>query len=127
MAHIYKTPQILVLSGLIFTLIATKGMDITAQAIEETPVALPSATLVKAMNIAQTNRPGQIRSVEGEKRRGVTVCEVELLDANGELVELFINAETGAAEIVEPGTKNSTALDRKPTPQFKSDSQFREY
>ncbi|MEL7345077.1 MAG: PepSY domain-containing protein, partial [Pseudomonadota bacterium] len=42
-----------------------------------------------------TEIPGEVTEVEQERHRGQSIFEVEVLDANGIEMEVYISAETG--------------------------------
>lgn len=49
----------------------------------------------QVIEIALMEVPGEVQDIELERHRGAQVYEIEILDANGEEIEVEIAAETG--------------------------------
>jgi uncharacterized membrane protein YkoI len=81
------------LSGLLF---ATPGMSDEdhkeARRLKELGAILP---LEQILEIARAEQPGRVIAVEMEDEDGRHVYEVEMLDENGEVWELYFDAATG--------------------------------
>jgi uncharacterized membrane protein YkoI len=73
--------------------------DISALAKEAT------VTIEQAIKTAAEKVPGTVVEAELEKKHGKTVWEVEVLDANGKVTEVHIDAATGLVIDTEPKGK----------------------
>ena len=61
----------------------------------------PVSAKEQAIEIALLEVAGEVQDVELEKEDGMMVYEIEILDANGQEVEVEIAADTGAVIEVE--------------------------
>ena len=74
--------------------------DISAMAKDAT------VTIEQAIKTAVEKVPGTVVEAELEKKHGKTVWEVEVLDANGKVTEVHIDAATGLVIDTEPKGKD---------------------
>lgn len=67
----------------------------------ETEVALPAATVTRAINAAVKAKAGNVAGVEMETENGVTHVDVSIAANDGKKYEVGVNAATGKVMAVE--------------------------
>ena len=77
------------------------GIAFAGSGKSETEVALPAATVTRAINAAVKTKPGNVAGVEMETEKGVTHVDVEIVAANGQKYEVAVNAQSGKVMSVE--------------------------
>ena len=73
---------------------------------KEAEVALPAATVTRAINTAVAAKAGNVAGVEMETENGVTKIDVEIAATDGNNYEVAINAATGKVIAVELDNEN---------------------
>ena len=71
------------------------GIAFAGSGAAETEVALPAATVTRAINAAVAAKAGNVAGVEMETENGVTHVDVEIAAADGKKYEVGVNAATG--------------------------------
>ncbi len=77
----------------------------------EVEVALPAATVTRAINTAVAAKTGNVAGVEMETEDGVTKIDVEIVAADGKKYEVGVNASTGKVIAVEADDENENEAD----------------
>ncbi|MEM7023705.1 MAG: PepSY domain-containing protein [Pseudomonadota bacterium] len=74
--------------------LAISGGQLSAQPPSEPPLASP-LTFDEAIAVALEAQPGKIAEVALDRANGRVVIDIEVVDANGDEVELALDAESG--------------------------------
>ena len=77
------------------------GIAFAGSGATETEVALPAATVTRAINAAVKAKAGNVAGVEMETEKGVTHVDVEIVANDGKKYEVGVNAQTGKVMAVE--------------------------
>ncbi len=85
---------------------AVAGIAFAGGGESETEVALPAATVTRAINTAVAAKAGNVAGVEMETENGVTKIDVEIAASDGKKYEVGINASTGKVIAVEADNDN---------------------
>ena len=85
---------------------AVAGLAFAQNGAAETEVALPAATVTRAINTAVKVKAGNVAGVEMETENGVTKIDVEIAATDGKNYEVGINAQTGKVIAVEVDNEN---------------------
>ena len=80
---------------------------------KETEVALPAATVTRAINTAVAAQAGNVAGVEIETENGVTKIDVEVAAKDGKKYEVGVNASTGKVIAVEADNENEAGRSRR--------------
>ena len=76
---------------------------------KEVEVALPAATVTRAINTAVAAKAGNVAGVEMETENGVTKIDVEIAATDGKNYEVGVNASTGKVIAVEEDKEDNEA------------------
>ena len=76
---------------------------------KEVEVALPAATVTRAINTAVAAKAGNVAGVEMETENGVTKIDVEIAATDGKKYEVGVNAQTGKVIAVEEDKEDNEA------------------
>ena len=79
------------------------------QSEKEVEVALPAATVTRAINTAVAAKAGNVAGVEMETENGVTKIDVEIAATDGKKYEVGVNAQTGKVIAVEEDKEDNEA------------------
>ena len=79
------------------------------QSEKEAEVALPAATVTRAINTAVAAKAGNVAGVEMETENGVTKIDVEIAATDGKKYEVAVNAATGKVIAVEEDKEDNEA------------------
>ena len=79
------------------------------QSEKEAEVALPAATVTRAINTAVAAKAGNVAGVEMETENGVTKIDVEIAATDGKKYEVGVNAQTGKVIAVEEDKEDNEA------------------
>ncbi len=97
---VYMKPRHLLLSALLMTL-SWAGLSspaladddhLEARRLMESGAVLPLQTILDRLRL---DYPGRILEVELEKEHGIIIYEIEIVDDDGKVRELSVNASTG--------------------------------
>ena len=100
---LWSAVGVLTISGLAAGIAFAGGDD------NETEVALPAATVTRAINTAVAAKAGNVAGLEMETENGVTKIDVEVAAADGKKYEVSVNAATGKVMSVEEDKEDNEA------------------
>jgi uncharacterized membrane protein YkoI len=104
----FRNKQILFLVGLlVVSSMAVVGFEIKARGkAKAAKVGIPAEQVISSIRTAIVAKPGSIVEIETDKEVGRTICEIEILAADGKTYEVAVDVLTNTVVEVEEDDDN---------------------